>query len=116
MTSPNLDGTWYHWVDSLVRFTFSIEHQKGQYNAAADALSWVTLKLDVETMKSILDGVTVWMTERVDTHDLAVTEADEEYISKSGKQQFWLEPTMHMWTYMWLIGWLPNRRIQYLRL
>ena len=39
----------------------------------------------------------------------------KRYINKSGKLQFWLEPPKHMWTYMWLIGWPPNWRIQYLR-
>ena len=47
-------------------------------NAATDALSQVTSKLDVETMKSILDGVTLGMTERADTQDPAMAEADEE--------------------------------------
>ena len=37
-------------------------------------------------------------------------------ISKSGKLQFCLDSPKHMWTYMWLIRWPPNRRIQYLRL
>ena len=45
---------------------------------AADALSQVTLKLDAETMKSILDGFTMGMTERADAQDPAVAEADEE--------------------------------------
>ena len=71
-TTPNLDATWHRWVESLARFTFNIEYQKGHDNVAADALSWVTSKLDTETMKSILDGVTVEMTERADTHDLVV--------------------------------------------
>ena len=48
-----------------------------------DALSQVTLKLDAETVKSILDGVTMGMTERADAHDPAVAEADEE-IHKQG--------------------------------
>ena len=47
-------------------------------NAAMDALSQVTLKLDAETVKSILDGFTMGTTERADTHDLAVAKADEE--------------------------------------
>ena len=59
MTTPNLDATQHHWVESLVGFTFSIEYHKGWDSAAADALSWVTLKLDTETVKSILDGVTM---------------------------------------------------------
>ena len=41
-------------------------------------LSQVTSKLDTETVKSILDGVTVGMTERVDAHDPAVAEAGED--------------------------------------
>ena len=44
----------------------------------AGALSQVTSKLDVVTMKSILDGVTMGMTERVDAHNLAVAKADKE--------------------------------------
>ena len=47
-------------------------------NAATDALSHGTSKLNAETMKSILDRVTVGTTERADAHDLAVAWADEE--------------------------------------
>ena len=39
MTTPNLDATQHHWVESPVGFTFSIKYQKGQENAAIDALS-----------------------------------------------------------------------------
>ena len=45
---------------------------------ATDALSQVTSKLNVETMKSILDGVTMGNTKRADVHDLVVAKADEE--------------------------------------
>ena len=57
MTTSDLDATQHHWVQSLARFTFSIEYLKGWDNAA-------TLKLDAETVKSILNGVTMGMTER----------------------------------------------------
>ena len=57
---------------------FSIEYQKGWDNAATVTLSWVTLKLDAETMKSILDGVTMGMMERADAQDLTVAKAGEE--------------------------------------
>ena len=66
MTTPNLDTTKHCLVESLATLTFSIEYQKGRDNAATDALSHVTSKLDVVTMKSILDGVTVGMTKIVD--------------------------------------------------
>ena len=59
-------------------FTFSIEYLKGQDNSATDAQSQVTSKLDAETVKSILDGVTVGTIRRADAHDPAVAEADEE--------------------------------------
>ena len=45
---------------------------------ATDALSWVTSKLDAETVKSILDGVTMGKTKRADAQDPVVAEADEE--------------------------------------
>ena len=77
LTTPNLDATQHHWVESLARFTFSIKYQKGRDNAVADALSHVTSKLDVEVVRSILDGVTVRTIGRADAHDLAVAEADE---------------------------------------
>ena len=37
----------------------SIEYQKGCDNVATDALSQVTSKLNAETMKFILNGVTI---------------------------------------------------------
>ena len=62
MTTPNLDATWHHWVESLAGFTFSIEYQKGRDTTAEDALSHAISKLNVRTVKSILDGVTVGTT------------------------------------------------------
>ena len=62
----------------LARFTFSIKYQKGRGNAATDALSQVTLKLDTEIVKSILDGVTMGMTNRVDAQDPALAKANED--------------------------------------
>ena len=77
MTTPNLDKTQHHWVESLAGFTFSNEYQKDRDNAVADALSHVTSKLDVEAVKSILDGVILGTEGRVDAHDMMVAEADE---------------------------------------
>ena len=78
MTIPNLDATWHHWVEVLARFNFSIKYQKGRDNAVTGALSHVTSKLDAVTMKSILDRVTMEITERADAHHLAVADADKE--------------------------------------
>ena len=77
LTTPNLDATWLHWVESLAGFTFSIEYQKGRDNAVADALSYVTSKLNAETVKSIQDGLTIGTARRADAHDLMVAEANK---------------------------------------
>ena len=60
MTTANLDATLHCWVELLARFTLSIEYCKGWDNAATDALSQVMSKLDAETVKSILDRITMW--------------------------------------------------------
>ena len=78
MTTPNLDATQHQWVESLARFTFSIEYQKGHDIVATYALSQVTSKLNPETMKSIMDGVTVGTTKKADAHDPVMAKADEE--------------------------------------
>ena len=57
---------------------FSLEYQKGYDNVATNVLSQVTLKLNAETMKPILDGVTMGTNERADPHDPVVAKADEE--------------------------------------
>ena len=93
MTTPNLDATQHWWVESLTRFTFSIKYQKGWGNVAADALSQVTSKLDTETMKSILDGVTVGIMERADAQDLGLAKANEEIYKPVRK--LWVWPRMH---------------------
>ena len=84
MTNPNLDATQHRCLESLAGFTFSIEYQKGWDNAAAVALSQVTSKPDAETVKSILDGTTMGMTERADAQGPAVAEADKKCISSAG--------------------------------
>ena len=78
MTTPNLDATQHHWVESLTGSTFSIKYKKGWDNAAADALSQVTSRLDVETVKSILDRVTVGSTGRADAHKPVVAETNKK--------------------------------------
>ena len=78
MTTPDLDATQDQWIESLARFTFSTEYQKGHDSVAVDALSWVSLKLGTETVKSTLDVVTMGATDRADAHNPLVTKADKE--------------------------------------
>ena len=59
MTTPNLDATGHWWVSALVQFNFKLEYQKGCDNTVADALSWATTHIDLDTVEWILDGVTL---------------------------------------------------------
>ena len=112
MTTPNLSGTWYCWVESLAGVIFSIEYQKGWESAAANALSQITLKMYTETVKSILDGVTVDQQEEEMYMTQWWLQLMKRYISKSGKLLSKLEPPICVWTYMWLTGWPLNGKIQ----
>ena len=76
MTTPNLDATGHQWVGVLVRFNFQLEYQKGWDTMVADALSQVTTCLDPEAMQSILDGVTLGMAHRAESHNPSVVEGD----------------------------------------
>ena len=115
MATPNLDSTWHHWIESLVGLTLSIEYHKGQNNAAADALSWVTSRLEAETMKSMLYRITMGTLGRADAHDPVVVEAGEEI-----HMQVWESAvqakTNHVHVNLHVTGWLLNRKIQYLGL
>ena len=108
ITTPNLDTTQHCWVESLTGFTFSIEYQKGQHNAAADALSQVTSRLNTETVKSILDGVTVRLTRRTDAHDLVVAETDKE-IHKQVQEAVIHARAAHMHVNLHVTDWVATQ-------
>ena len=115
MTTPNLDSTQHCWVDSLTGFIFSIKYQKGQDNAATDALSRVASRLDVENVKSILDGVTVGLTRRVDAHNPVVAETDSEIHRKVQKVAIQAR-AIHMHVNLHVTDWWPlNGKIWYPR-
>ena len=61
---PNLDATGHQWVGALVSYEFSLEYQKGSDNAAADALSWVPIRHDGKTVRSLLEGSVTGITDR----------------------------------------------------
>ena len=73
---PNLDVMGHWWVGALAQFNFELEYQKGYDNTVADVLSWVTTWLDSDTVKSILDGVTLGTVHLAEVHDPAVVEGD----------------------------------------
>ena len=74
LTTPNLDATQHHWLESLAGFTFSIEYQKGRDNAVADSLSHVRNCEVHPRWSHHMDH------RKADTHDPAVAEADEKLL------------------------------------
>ena len=77
MSTPNLDVMDHWWVGALARFNFELEYQKGHDNTVADVLSQVTTQLDPETVKSILDGVTLEMAHQAEVSSPAIIEGDQ---------------------------------------
>ena len=76
MTNPNLDATGHQWVGGLAKFDFHLEYQKGCDNTVADMLSQITTRIGLEAMQSILDEVTLGVTQRAEGDVPAMVEGD----------------------------------------
>ena len=76
MSTPNLDAVGHWSVSTLAQFNFELEYQKGCDNTVVDALSWVTTQLDPDTVRSILNGVTLGTVHRAKVHNPAIVEGD----------------------------------------
>ena len=76
---------------------------------ATDALSQVALKWDAETVKSILDRVTMGMTEKADAQDLAVAETDEE-IHKQVRETAILAQAAQACVNLHMTDWMTNQQ------
>ena len=74
---PNLDATRHCWVSALAKYNFQLEYQKGQDNAAADTLSWVTTHLEPEAVQAILDGAAVGASQRTKRENPAIIKNDQ---------------------------------------
>ena len=77
ISTPNLDTMGHGCVGALAWFNFKLEYQKGHDNMVADIVSQVTTQLDLETVKSILDGVALGTVHCTEVHDLAMVEGDQ---------------------------------------
>ena len=71
---PNLDAMGHWWVSALTWFNFELEYQKGHDNTVANILNQVTIWQDLETVKSILNGVTLGIAHQAEIHDPAMVE------------------------------------------
>ena len=72
MSTPNLDAMGHHWVSALAKYDFQLEYQKGQDNAAADALSWVTTHLPPEAVQAILDRAAIGTSQQAERERPAI--------------------------------------------
>ena len=76
-TTPNLDATQHHWVESLERFTFSIEYRK--CGTMQPQMPWADLHQSwMGKLWSPSWTVTMGTIGRAEAPDPAVAEADEE--------------------------------------
>ena len=78
MTTPNLDATGHRWISALAKYDFWLEYQKGQDNAVADALSWVTTHLDPEAVQAVFDGAAIGTSQRAEGENPAIIEGDQQ--------------------------------------
>ena len=81
LTTPKLDATVHRQVSMLASFVFALEYQKGADNGVADALSWVPIHHNHETVQSLMEGAMVGAADRSEA------EANEELLC----EHVWLE-------------------------
>ena len=74
MLTPNLNAKDHQWVSALVQFNFELEYQRGCDNIVVDALGWVTTQLDPDTVRSIIDWVTLGPVHQAKVHDPTIVE------------------------------------------
>ena len=77
MSTPNLDATGHCWVSALAKYDFWLEYQKGRDNAAADALSRVTTRLQPEAVQAVLDGAAIGTSQRAEKEIPAIIENNQ---------------------------------------
>ena len=64
-------------MSALDKYDFRLEYQKGRDNAVADALSWVTTRLQLEAVQAILDRVAIGMSQQVERERPAIIENNQ---------------------------------------
>ena len=65
-------------MSALAKYDFWLEYQKGQDNAVADALSWVTTHLPQEAVQATLDGAAIGTSQRVERESPAIIENNQQ--------------------------------------
>ena len=78
MKTPNLDATGHQLVGAPEKFNLRLEYQNRCNNTMADVLSWITTCLDPDTVRSILNGITLRAAHWAEVHDPIVAEGDND--------------------------------------
>ena len=76
MMTPKLDATSHQWMGTLTWLNFELEYLKGCDNTVVDVLSQITTWLNLDMVKSILDGVTMGVAHWAEVHDPGIIEGD----------------------------------------
>ena len=96
MSTPNLDTTGHHGVSALAKYNFQLEYQKGQDNAAADALSQVTTHLEPEAVQAVLDGAAMGASQRAERENPAIVKNDQQLEEEVHVTAGWVQVEMHV--------------------
>ena len=130
MTTPNLDATRHHWVESLTQYTFDIKYQKGWDNTRADVVSRMTTRLDTETVTLVLSGVNMGTAQWAGTYIPPVIEAGDEIDKQTQERAVqtlatWPQVKLHVmnWTaaqredpVLWItLDWITDQRKGHLK-
>ena len=93
---PNLDATGHWWVSTLALFQFELEYQKGAYDGATDALSWVPISHSQETVQSLLEGVIVGAADQGEVRASKELLEEHEGLSQEARAQVVKLAPMHI--------------------
>ena len=85
LTTPNLDAMGHQWVGVLAAFQFKLEYQKDTNNGAADALSWVSISHNRQTVQSLLEGAIVGASDRGETEANEGLLEEHEHLSREAR-------------------------------
>ena len=83
-------------MGALAKFNFQVEYQKGQDNAVADMLSWITTHLGPEAVWAILDGATIGTSQRAEGEDPTVMKGDQQREKEVQVAAGWVLVKMHV--------------------
>ena len=96
MTMPNLDAMGHQLVGTLAAFQFELKYQKGTDNGAADALSWVPISHNWQTVQSLLEGAIVGASNRGEAKANEGFLEEHEHLSREARVQVAKLELMHI--------------------